>query len=223
MNRKINSITFGITTKCNRLCPDCICGMTSPNIIKRDTSADWIKQIAKKMQGLNDLVISGGEPLMHKDFSYIAKNSRAWFKPKKLTLFTNGYMVMHFADLIKNVFDEMHITRYDENTYPNSKSNVHIVSEVCRNFKDAKITVVVEKPAFKKPTKNNLPCRMSINDRVFIQDMFMYPCCAAPGNAPYLGIMITDNWKQDIIKVSLPCDGCIFSTTTKEYNLWMKT
>ena len=213
-DRQFDSVQLIITTHCDRMCPGCICNI--PYLKKHQhVDADWIKQIAPKLQGLRLLQISGGEPTLHPEFQYITEHLREWFNPQVLMLVTNGRNVTKYADILGH-YDHISISRFTKGSYPGSRHNAFTIERFKRVFEGpSKIHEDVTRHKLNRENKNKWPCIIGANDIALIQWNKMHPCCAAAGRAPKMGIEITENWREELKEVKLPCEGCPFAVSEK--------
>lgn len=218
-HRQFNSIQLGITTHCNRMCPGCCCNM--PYLSKYEhMDPDWIQEISQKLQGLRLLQISGGEPTIHPQFQYITENIREWFNPQMLMLITNGKRIVRYADILGH-YDHIRISRYNASSYPGSPSNEDTIAEFQRVFKGpSMVWSKLAKHWLGRGKEGGLPCGLGANDLAIIQWKKIYPCCAAPGQDPLIGIELTDNWREDLKTIELPCNNCPFSSTEEGFRAW---
>lgn len=102
------SIMIAITNKCNLSCLHC--GFSAGPVEKKELSLEEVLSIINNNQKASEIVITGGEPLIHKDFEQIARKLNDSFIGKK-TLMTNGTLIDNkFSKLIASVFDEISIS-----------------------------------------------------------------------------------------------------------------
>jgi radical SAM protein with 4Fe4S-binding SPASM domain len=101
LSHPINEAFLEITNKCNLKCPHCY-GNFGPESEELET-AEWMRAIDELADlNVNQVILSGGEPLCHKDVlelvSYIRK------KPMQVVLSTNGTLIdERIADEIKQL------------------------------------------------------------------------------------------------------------------------
>lgn len=69
------------------------------------------------------LQVTGGEPTLHPDFHVISTIFKRKYKPQSLVLATNGAKVLSNLSTL-NLYDEVHLTYYDQRSYENAPSNV---------------------------------------------------------------------------------------------------
>ena len=106
--KRLESIMIAITNKCNLSCLHC--GFSAGPTEQTELSLDEVNNIIKKNKDVDEIVLTGGEPLIHKDFVSIAKSLDKYFLGKK-TLMTNATLVdSGKADLIAEVFDDVSIS-----------------------------------------------------------------------------------------------------------------
>jgi hypothetical protein len=145
-------------------------------------------------------VISGGEPTAHPQFREFTPDFKALFDCQRLSLLTNGYKVIKYANLL-HFFDEIFISHF--------KNNQKAVEFILRNFKDGR------PPG---PTLHVCTARRAINPRFcsrayHIKYIYgkLYPCCAIPNGCEDHGILLTPNWRTEIRNIPLPCEYCCFA------------
>lgn len=82
-----NYIGVFLTLRCNLYCPYCINRQGDLNIPEEMPGERWVEALSR-IQAREDLPITlqGGEPTVHRDFYYIARN----LEGKKMDLLTNG-------------------------------------------------------------------------------------------------------------------------------------
>jgi len=218
--RKFNAIQLCITTKCNRNCKSCIFKM--PYVEGEHVDVDWIKYISKHFQGLRLVQVSGGEPTTHPDFQYITENIRQWFKPQMLMLVTNGHKIIQYADILGH-YDHIRITYYNKDTYSGSSDNMSIIKRFKNKFKgSSRIYAKLSKHRVDINKEKILPCGLGANDLALVFNKKLYPCCSASGIDINSCIEITENWKEELKKVKLPCDkGCPFASTREIFDAWV--
>lgn len=127
----IKSIYFALTRKCNMSCE--FCSMkSSPNVsIDDDLSIDEIKETILKLKEINPrkIIITGGEPLIRKDFIELIGLFNEVFEPNQLILQSNGILLNN--ELIKSLSSK--ILRIDisiENIFENDK----LYEDFCEKF-----------------------------------------------------------------------------------------
>lgn len=109
-------ISFELTSKCNLHCIHCCvdAGKISPNELKKD---EWIVAFDKAIQwNPRAIMLSGGEPMIRKDFFELLKYLRVNYSGK-IVVSTNGTLISedNVVELVKNS-DEIDISLdgYDE-------------------------------------------------------------------------------------------------------------
>lgn len=112
-------ISIDITNKCNLRCRHC-CISAGENICGDDLSEDDIMLIVKQVVSMQpaSICISGGEPLIRKDFTDIVRYIRSHYS-KKLILMTNATLIgEEMADFIAHNFDgvDVSIDGFDEDS-----------------------------------------------------------------------------------------------------------
>ena len=94
LNRPANRVLWEVTGKCNMNCKHCLYFAPSDNVNSNDMSTENAFQIIHQMQNdgsIDEVWLSGGEPLMRNDLLCIIKEiTKCGMKP---SLSTNGYLV----------------------------------------------------------------------------------------------------------------------------------
>ena len=205
-----------LTTKCNLKCPNCSAGIHKFHK-ETFTSIEDIKRMAPFFQNLEHLYLTGGEPTLHPDFFLISANIRDWYKPKKLLLWTNGY-VSYNKILAFKYYDTIHVTQYDENSYEGSPNNKEQIEKVLRVFynnrlfeeRNTKILVGDVAHFDMKHNKGGNPCER-INYGLYpVIHGRVYPCCVAPGVGTTKSVPVNERWLENITKTDVPCENCVF-------------
>ena len=211
MDRQVNSVNYMITTYCDRLCPQCCCNMPTAKRVHYDV--DSVEQAAQHFQGLRWLQVTGGEPSLHPQFQRVSQVFRERYKPKRLTLASNGSNLLSHLQAL-DLYDEVRIARYDENSYAGSEDNEDLIREILRQY-DGPARIVIQgqgRPSRHKtgsPDACN-PCRRGFIDLVAFQDNRVYACCVACGIPGAGSVPLTPSWREDVLQVPLPCAACVF-------------
>lgn len=113
---RINSVTFSPTNRCNLKCDYCCVDSKIENIDYLDT--DEIKKAIENIIKLNPrvLTISGGEPMLRKDFFEILAHAKEKFKGK-IILATNATLIKdsQIDDIVNSLHAiEISLDGYDE-------------------------------------------------------------------------------------------------------------
>ncbi len=209
--RNISCINYMLTTYCNRMCPDCCCNI--PN--KKDRiHFDWsyVVNSAEYFKGINRINISGGEPTIHPNFIEFIPKLKELFQCINFTIETNGYGFKKFPEIFK-YFDVIQATRYTEKSYINSWDNKEDIEFIKNYLQDSKtkllIGEVIHTP--RKIRKNGIICIRGLSETASYENGILYPCCTGSGVEGANGITLTKNWREEILKVKLPCKNCWFS------------
>ena len=148
--------------------------------------------------------VTGGEPSFHRNFAEFSSKIRKIFPYQKVTIETNGYgKLSNYLN-----YDRVFVTEYSDRTYKGCLSNAKEIAELRQVLMD-KLTIVRSKHRVKG--KHGKPCFRGKSETVAFFGGLIYPCCSAMGAPGAVGIVPTDNWQEDILKVKLPCKRCVFS------------
>jgi MoaA/NifB/PqqE/SkfB family radical SAM enzyme len=210
--REITSINFMLTTHCNMACPDCCAGITAMAKEKRKFMT-WteVKEAAKYLYGINRINLTGGEPTIHPKFSEWVPKLKETFGAKVLSVWTNGTMFQKKKDAFKH-FDEIHITNYTKDTFEGSPDNTHLIEFIKEYLKDYPVKIsdykAVHTPLTQRGTKM---CFRGYSDTVEYLDGYVYPCSSSSGLPTQVKVKLTENWKDEVLKIHPPCHECLFA------------
>ncbi len=102
--------TWEITKKCNLNCIHCYNNSSIHNFYGLKTNDCY--KIIDRMEGIKNLIITGGEPLLRKDIFNITSYAREKFET--LILQTNGKSIRNFDNKFLQMFDEIDISVYGD-------------------------------------------------------------------------------------------------------------
>jgi hypothetical protein len=193
-------------------CPDCCAGIT--DMPKSDKSFyDWtyFVQAAKYFYGIERINFTGGEPSVHPQFEEFIPKLKELFGTKKLTVWTNGTMFKKKPEVWKN-FDEIHVTNYTEKTFEGSPNNTSDIEFIREYLKETSIPVYsADIVHINKENRGTKMCFRGYSDTVEFVDGYIYPCCAASGLKTKVRLPLSENWRDEIIKLHPPCNECLFA------------
>jgi len=201
-------VNLELTTHCNLRCPECSAGVGINRVLKHHPW-EYFVEAAKWIYGVEQLTVIGGEPTLHPQFGEIVPKLRELFGCQKLILWTNGFLVERYADLIKSTFDIVHASLYDHSNAPwIKKPNTRAVEFVKITFPNATMELA-HTPRAKRGSGRI--CERGIHGPVTYADGKMFGCCVACGLDEGVGVTPGPNWREEILKTPLPCDTCCFS------------
>jgi molybdenum cofactor biosynthesis enzyme MoaA len=200
----IDSLSIYATTLCNLKCLGCCAGTQAKNNI----TVEEITELRKYVTSVKDLFITGGEPTLHKYFKEIMDEI---FKMKyeRIILATNGYGLMKHFDMLDN-FDEIRISHYTKESYPNATPNTESIKEFQKKYKGTARVVVQPITMIADNDKKGV-CGRAFNGIASYFRGKIYGCCVSAGMDSAKGIKIDKNWKESALKVELPCADCVFA------------
>ncbi|MCH5158451.1 MAG: radical SAM protein [Clostridiales bacterium] len=128
-SRTFYGATFELTPKCNFKCIHCYLGENRYH--NDELSTDQIKTILGKLceNGLFMVFLSGGEPLLRKDFIEIYKYARK--KGMLVDVFTNGYLI---NDELISVFEQYPPMEIDISLYGASDEKYFEITGIKQGF-----------------------------------------------------------------------------------------
>jgi organic radical activating enzyme len=211
MTREITNINYCLTTFCSRSCPDCFMHIPTR---KNKYYMTWeeIENSAKYFSGIPRINLSGGEPTFHPHFQEYIPKFKSLFHCKKLSIETNGYGFQKFPDMFL-YFDELLISHYTTDSYKDCEPNTEDVNFIKSYLKGSNTNILVGEIVHidNKHRSRGLICGRGTSETVSFCDGRIYPCCVGPGVEGADSIPLMKNWKEEILKVPLPCKNCIFS------------
>ncbi len=210
MSRVISSINYTFTTHCNMKCPDCCAGITAM-AMKDRVFYDWDYHVeaAKYLRGIDRINLTGGEASVHPKFNEWVPRLKELFECRSLSVWTNGTMFRKKPEVWAH-FDEIHITNYTAETFvgaPDNTKDIEFIRELYPN-KYISATKTVHTPLTNRGTKM---CFRGYSDTVEFVDGWLYPCCTASGLPTKTRIRLSENWKEEILKIHPPCHECLFA------------
>jgi MoaA/NifB/PqqE/SkfB family radical SAM enzyme len=200
----INNLSIYITTLCNLHCAGCCAGSQSKNNI----TASEVSELAEQIGEIDDLYITGGEPTLHKHFRDIMSEVFK-IKYKKIYLATNGYNLMKYIDMMDN-FNEIRISHYTKDSYPNTVPNTEKINEFVENYKGTARVVVQPITLLQNNDKWGACARNTIGIASYFKGN-IYGCCVSAGMDTAKGLPMDKNWRENAFKLELPCSDCVFA------------
>lgn len=114
IGREIEYLRLSITDRCNLRCQYCM-SERNMNFLPKDEllTVEEIKRLVKIFSkiGIKKIRLTGGEPLVRKNFTDILKNISSVEEIEEISLTTNGLLLgEHFESLMKNRFKKINIS-----------------------------------------------------------------------------------------------------------------
>ncbi len=202
---QLHSISLYITTLCNLKCAGCCAGTQ----FKNNITVEEVKQFREQLGHVKELVITGGEPTLHKYFADIMEEV---FKAdyERLILATNAYGLMKHIDLMDK-FDEIRISHYDGKSYRDAQENTDLISEFKKNYK-GDTRIVVQHITMIPDNDREGICGRAFNGIASYFKGKIYGCCVAAGMDTAKGMEFNNKWRESAKEVELPCGDCVFAT-----------
>lgn len=209
MTRVIDKVNLEMTTVCNLACPECAAGINMS--LRKHVHHPWeyFVAAARWLFGIRSLVVIGGEPTAHPKFAEFVPKFRALFGCQEMILWTNGFKVQEYAEVIKANFDAVYASLYDEKTAPWIKrSNAADIQFVKLNFNHQ----TMEEPHVPRSRRGSgAICERGIHGPIAYADGKIHGCCVSPGLPEGIGIEPSADWRERILRAPLPCSECCFS------------
>ena len=213
--RIINRLALPITRACNRKCPEC------PAVEKggKHIPIEELARIGKLIGPIQKIEITGGEPSIHPEFESISKVIHSLFDCKDIMLLTNGWFFGDPKNLLLLLnYDRIYITHYTDRfarTY-DEKSNTALVNEVGDYLRDhPSIHSWVQEMDSHVSLNRSVPdangCIFNYDkgNMISYYDGKLYGCCTA-WQLDYKGkgIPLTEDWREHLNEIELPCNKC---------------
>ena len=233
----IDMIYIGLTTHCQVNCPYCSWGINKIPMKDREFySWEYLENIAKYVYGIPKVCIIGGEPTMHPDFVEWSPRFKELFGCKELYVWTNGYGNLLFPEVFVN-YDWVIMTKYTEKTFkgaPNNSEEMDYLFSFYEGMAD-KVTkcifnengdlCILEGQGIPRISMGEIEHRIPPvvqktgncgrdwkGSRIvsYVHGK-LYPCCGEIHLSEAIGIEPTENWREEITKVPIHCDKCLFA------------
>ncbi len=209
MSPRLNKVNLELTTVCNLACPECAAGINMG--LRKHVHHPWeyFVEASKWLYGIHTVVVIGGEPTSHPKFAEFVPKFRELFGCEELILWTNGFKVPQYTDLIKKVFDAVYVSLYDEINAPwNKRPNTDLVTFVKNTFTNSTMELA-HTP--RSSRGGGGVCERGIHGPIAYADGLIHGCCVSPGLPEGKGIVPSENWRTEVLALELPCKECCFS------------
>lgn len=206
--REFTKLNLELTTACNLTCPECSAqtnGSGARKVVHHPLS--YFENAGKWLHGIDSVVAIGGEPTAHPKFAEIVPKLRELFGCRELVLWTNGFKVEKYADLIKRAFDLVYASIYDAESGHewNKKPNRAAVDLIHPDAIAAAPHVPWERRG------SGQICERGIHGPITYADGKIYGCCVAMAIPSGIGVEPGPNWRAEVLATPLPCGDCCFS------------
>jgi len=206
MERKFHSLSLYVTTACNFHCSFCCAGTA----MKATITPREVIELGKHLGHVKELIITGGEPTLHKHFPALMEEIIK-FDYDKLILATNGFRVMKYWKLMKH-FDEVRISHYTKDSGPEITDNTDTIEEILLAQGGPKRVVVQPITLTDNDPDKKGVCGRANNGIASYFNGKIYGCCVAAGMSEGMGVPFDSDWRQKAKYDTLPCYACVFAT-----------
>ncbi len=69
---------------------------------------------------------------------------------------------------------------------------------------------LMEHKSVKRRANNPTICSKAKGSVAYVNSL-LYPCCIAPAFFGGTGIPLSENWREEILSIPMPCDNCFFA------------
>lgn len=205
-SREFDKVNLELTTQCNLRCPDCAAGVGLGRKLQHHPMEYFI-EAGKWLHGIPTVVVIGGEPTAHPKFAEIVPRLRELFGCREMILWTNGYRVAKYADLIKRTFDKVYASIYDTESGHawNKKSNRAAVELIAPD-------AIAAAPHVTWTSRGGGGiCERGVHGPITYADGKIYGCCVAMAISSGIGVTPGPSWREEVLRTPLPCADCCFS------------
>jgi organic radical activating enzyme len=217
-NRVIDRLALPITRMCNRKCPECPARQENG----RHVSVDELKWIGKMIGKIGKIEVTGGEPSLHPDFEEISEHIHEWFDCDDIMVLTNGYLFTDESRLpLLLKWDKVYVTWYTNDFAIKYRisTNTEVVNRIEDYLKQNGHHIWVQRMDSHIPKDSTLPwankCVFGYdeNDMIAYHRGQIYGCCTSwQLENRGRGIVLTDNWRDDLKDIDLPCSQCFLGS-----------
>jgi len=209
--RDFGMVSVLITGRCNRQCPSCT--FHEVRAEPKDLDPDYFRAIGPLVGHVKRICVSGGEPLLHRQFRDVVRAIKESFSYEEIFLATNGDLLWRFADVIPE-FNSVRVPILDERTFPGCRSNCEARAKARQACAAAGVPLHERGPGEDKPTVHwdrpgLSPWRCQNYFATILWDGRVFPCCMPLG--PGLRLEPGIDWRREVRRIALPCDRCFLS------------
>ena len=201
------TISFAVTTGCNRRCPDCCAGIG--RVAQWWANQAYMARWAPVFRGVDVVNIYGGEPMCHPRFDALTAALPTWFSESRLWLSTNGDLWERHAAAVA-AYERVIVSHYGEWTFSGCPANSAAVDGL-RGWVGERL--VVSRVLHEVPVAGRSnPCWRLHGEALEFRQGVLYPCCAGSGVPGAVGIVPGADWPERISECRAVCAGCAFAT-----------
>ena len=223
IKRYINRIQVPITRICNRQCPHCCARETltwyNKSITEKEVTLEELIWAGKLIGKIDQIEITGGEPTLHSKFEEISNNLSNIFQCNDFMLVSNGWLFKdpYKLPLLLN-YQRVWITHYTEEFVKKyggviNTREFNLVANFLKQYPNIHFIPVhtFEHKAFLDPPYKGNPCGHHLYMPAYYEK-YLYGCCVA-WSLPYRGkgIPLTEDWRDHLEEIDIPCDQCFLS------------
>jgi len=181
-------------------------------MVHKDESIEHLQSVGKIIGRIDGITLTGGEPTFHEQFAEIAVGMKTWFDFGHMVIETNGYGLRKYADLLASEFAMIAASGYDGSFGgPSNQDDINwfrhfLASKGMENKLQTRVV-----GHFPRNTIGSSMCWRGESGTVILHQGKLYGCCAASGQQQKVGCDVTPTWKEDVLRLPLPCEGCVFA------------
>jgi hypothetical protein len=139
-----------------------------------------------------------------------APRFRDLFECETLGIETNGFGFKLFPEAFKH-FDSIHFTHYLSNG-DNSEDLKYLVRRFPELVLDGKLIIHRRAKYVSRERKGGgKMCDRGTSPTIAYMNGVVYPCCIGDGFNGAVGVTLSDNWLEELLKIKIPCHKCFLS------------
>jgi hypothetical protein len=225
-DRFINKIQVPVVRMCNRRCPDCCAREQltwyNKSITKKEMSFEELTWAGRLIGAIDEIEITGGEPTLHPQFEELTNNLTGIFQCDNFMLVSNGWLFGQDPSKLPLLlkYRTVWISHYTEQYVATSGGTtntreVELISKYLHENgrEDWKPYTVYAHHPFSAPPYGGTPCGHYPSNMIAYYEGRVYGCCVS-WSLPYQGtsIPLTENWRDHLNEIDLPCEQCFLSS-----------
>ena len=197
-----------ITTRCERRCPDCCCGLWRGGVPWDVTPAE-AGRVAAWAGPVRTLYVTGGEPTMHPAFRQVVEAVWRSARAGRLILATEGSRVMDDLPALA-MFDAVMLSHYSAASGSHGEANTATIQRLRRAVLRGPRVLVRRQPHRRGDAGRSEPCGRARRTAAYCQGR-VWGCCVGPGRALADSALMGPGWREDVGRLYLDCRGCPFA------------
>ena len=234
-----------VTSNCNLNCYGCMMGCFKNDLfnyqIDKDILSNNLKILQEKTDLISEIVLTGGEPLLHPNIKEICTIIKTIYPNLPLTIFTNGISISSFTKsdflFFSNLNIDFSISFYpDKILYNSIKSNIHLLKKnKCKVMEEEKSRPLFFKNGIVKNKHNSnkmqqifQSCESYLDQNVYMYEdkLIKCPTCILLQKEKIInsfGLLISSiQNNKDILNFIQTPSSCCYHCNPSNFIIWHK-